>query len=1107
MPTMLIREPKPARPWVIAVVLLLAQLCSVPLQAELCVGDCGDDGAVQIDELILGVRILLDDAEISRCDSLDRNGDDRVVVAELATAVRFSLEGCPPSVRSPLGTVPDAVSATPAGLVYLLYGSMGQIDRWSLPEQRYEPALPVGSSARQMAYSPVLDKLFVAHVADETGAHRVSTLDNDGRERVFVELEEMPHSLVAAGSHVIVFTNGVPRADQILVFDRNGRETDRGFSLDRPASLAWSDATSRLYRISSTSEPGLSYFEISQTTGQFVGGNSIRHPAGIRGPVYVSEDGASVVTRDGNIYDPTTLEFDRSFPGRFGDMIWLDEGIVTIGGLRPTTVELWQDDGLTGRATIPGAPGRVLAWDGGIAVMTYIRPMMTIYPVVFETDRDQDGIADTDDDFPDDPAASVDGDRDGAPDGWNPGYGQEDSITGLSLDAFPTLTACQSLEDALPGDPNVCDIARAIPPYRPDDVVIDHHDVVYLLAASRNRVFRWSEGGQEHLDPIPIESGALLMTYAPELDRIYLAHDDRRIRQIDLESSFCESEFSSTQGDPISLAAMGRFLLSYSTRQVAVIGDDGSIVDEALDLLGVTQHPVWSPANRRLYSFWGGSPNDIHYFEIDPSTGVQIDTLDSPRHGGFSATPPIRPSPRGDLVLLGNGELFDGDTLSLLDPLPTSPIDAAWGDDQVMVIAQAAGTTATVIEQWRVDRTPRRARWSNEHSEEVPGSPIRIFPTRTGFVAITQVESRPAFYSVSVVDDGDDDGVPTPTDRFPRDPAASIDSDGDGYPDEWNPGRGPDDSTTGLTLDLFPGEAMCALETDGKPEAPEICDRDAAIPPYRLTYAVQDDFGVIYLLAASEGRIYRWSAPLGEHLAPLDVGKSPTSMVYNSVTDQLHLGYRDGEVTAIKLGPQAAEHALLKTPDSVRDLIPIGPLLFVSSSRVLRVYDDSGVLASEVFFRTFAHETLWNETTEKIYFMRIETSLDSWDLDPTNGQLISGERSGHEIRSALETPLLGVPNSEQLLLGSGTFIDGRSLTVIDTLPVSFEDAVWFEDQLILLRGDEVRSIVTLVDENLELGEETVIEGAPLRIFAWDDTVTIVTEVEGKPHFESFTPSP
>ena len=52
--------------------------------------------------------------------------------------------------------------------------------------------------------------------------------------------------------------------------------------------------------------------------------------------------------------------------------------------------------------------------------------------------------------------------------------------------------------------------------------------------------------------------------------------------------------------------------------------------------------------------------------------------------------------------------------------------------------------------------------------------------------------------------DTDGDGVNDSEDAFFLDPAASMDSDGDGYPDAWNEGKTKNDTTTGLELDQFP---------------------------------------------------------------------------------------------------------------------------------------------------------------------------------------------------------------------------------------------------------------------------------------------------------------
>ena len=63
--------------------------------------------------------------------------------------------------------------------------------------------------------------------------------------------------------------------------------------------------------------------------------------------------------------------------------------------------------------------------------------------------------------------------------------------------------------------------------------------------------------------------------------------------------------------------------------------------------------------------------------------------------------------------------------------------------------------------------------------------------------------------------DSDDDGVYDDEDDFPNDPAASIDTDKDGYPDEWNPGKNQDDNITNLTLDAFPDDPAASIDTDG----------------------------------------------------------------------------------------------------------------------------------------------------------------------------------------------------------------------------------------------------------------------------------------------------
>src|SRR5262249_20348617 len=59
-----------------------------------CAGDCDHDGTVTVDEIINGVTIALGGVSLTRCQSLDTNGDGQVDVGELIKAVAAALTSC-----------------------------------------------------------------------------------------------------------------------------------------------------------------------------------------------------------------------------------------------------------------------------------------------------------------------------------------------------------------------------------------------------------------------------------------------------------------------------------------------------------------------------------------------------------------------------------------------------------------------------------------------------------------------------------------------------------------------------------------------------------------------------------------------------------------------------------------------------------------------------------------------------------------------------------------------------------------------------------------------------------------------------------------------------
>ena len=104
----------------LAAALIVASLSPGRSQAQICIGDCNGDCSIAINELILGVRINIGEADRSTCPSFDGNDSGGVEVNELILGVRGSLNGCPdgcvrndtpsPTLTPDPNTTPSATS-------------------------------------------------------------------------------------------------------------------------------------------------------------------------------------------------------------------------------------------------------------------------------------------------------------------------------------------------------------------------------------------------------------------------------------------------------------------------------------------------------------------------------------------------------------------------------------------------------------------------------------------------------------------------------------------------------------------------------------------------------------------------------------------------------------------------------------------------------------------------------------------------------------------------------------------------------------------------------------------------------------------------------------
>lgn len=111
-------------------------------------GDCNEDGAVTIDELVSSVALALADAPSDNCADADLNDDERITVEEIVRAVVAALNGVPdPEPRDPEES--------------LLYVNLLYNDPLVLrfdPPRRYSAATP---SERTLTYCALYDNGFI----------------------------------------------------------------------------------------------------------------------------------------------------------------------------------------------------------------------------------------------------------------------------------------------------------------------------------------------------------------------------------------------------------------------------------------------------------------------------------------------------------------------------------------------------------------------------------------------------------------------------------------------------------------------------------------------------------------------------------------------------------------------------------------------------------------------------------------------------------------------------------------------------------------------------------------------------------------------------------
>lgn len=1033
---------------------------------------------------------------------------------------------CNYSATVPVYT-PTNIMAGPEDTVFIYIAETARVYVYDAESETFSASLDFADRSRafgfsrapqQVIYHASFERFYLHYNTDTLYAKNYA----GGAVSELIEVKgfeaQSINSVTSVGQYVLVSMRGYSHVRYIL--DRNGVETDSDTSRYFSNTVAWNGDTNRLYHFRDGISPNdIMYTEINQSSGRF--GNTIESPYhgdfAIYGSINIINDGQDVVIGSGDIYDASELTWKGSY-GALETISSLGSNDVLVLRKAGNTTHAIRNDGanrVLETRQIASSDVEVVQTDNELVFVYSTDDALVVERYQANDDTDGDGVTNVDDAFPSDVAASADSDNDGYPDAWNAGYTESDSTTGLFLDAFPSDSACW-LDSHADTNGN-CDYAATMPNFIPDETLVGMDGTVHLVSFANATVYRWSPASNSFINPIHVgRNNGFAQTVPTKAaishahGRLYFAYETGEITYIDLDGTSSEQPFFQLPQQVGGIQAVGAFVLAQDNSgawATHYIIDENGVLTDSEDWNYYSTHYAWNALKQRVYFFRSDtSPNNIHYEVINQTSGLITGSGESPYHGDYSIQGPILISANGERVILGSGDIYDAEDLRWLGNVGQFSQGITLPNGEIGLLRQQNNGFTYV-------RLDQNGRVLEEYTVEASFAALATDGVNPALVTLEDGE----FTVVPVVanNDTDGDGIVNTEDAFPLDPAASVDTDGDGYPDSWNSGYDQEDSTTGLTLDTFPADSAC-WENDHATDT-GACDYAATMPSFTPSHTVIDESGVVYLLNPGDSKIYRWNNDENSYLNPLKAGNGanitpPLRMVYSASHRRLYFGYEDGSITYIAIDDSIGEESFFRLPSSVGGLAATGEYVLAQDAsgawNTHYILDESGALTDSEDWNYYSTYYAWNDANSRVYFFRSGSSpndLHYETIDQNTGIISASGESPYHSDQNIYGPIRIINNGSSVLLGSGAIYDANDLTLSSNIGINVADAAGFNDIFIAISQNDGanQTLKIYKNDDLSLQHSEALEQNVLSAFRWNEQFVMVGQQNGEFTFTLF----
>ena len=715
-----------------------------------------------------------------------------------------------------------------------------------------------------------------------------------------------------------------------------------------------------------------------------------------------------------------------------------------------------------------------------------------------DEDDDNDSIPDLLDALPTDPTESQDQDKDGI---------------GDNRDQFDNDAFCWRAED---GDNNGC-LLTQLGYLQADQVASDGANTIVFIDKNKQILYRYQLDTKtislrQGLTALGVD-GFNSLIYHKQHQKYYF-HSENRRQLYSLTATSAAATMQLELPSPAySLSDVGNFLLTdqaaYDSHngKSLLINSTGTIVTEQSANFGRTT--AFDPVRKRIFHFRDGlSPNDVYWREINQITGVVGGSLESPYHGAYAIIGPIRVSTDGNRLLLGSGDIYNSTDLTWRSNLGGRHVDALFmANGDAVVLRQML---ANNVEHTEITR--QNSAGQNLEIFSWTGTPIALKQLGNQILALYKTNNQLRLHLYRPSDDTDADGIPNLQDDFPQDPAAALDSDGDGAPDAWLAGKSAADSNSGLVLDAFVTDSACQLSSHANAQGR--CNITARMPgQLSPDQIVSDNTGIIYLYSKADLKIYRWSTLQEQYLNPIVLRdrhlqfsmQPPLSMALHTAHQRIYLAYESGRITALSLSNFREQ--FFATTALTAQIHAVGKFLLAQDGSGAwnshYVFNANGLKTDQKDWRHPLSTLVWIPQLNRYIHTRPSTSPNDLEWGELNqdGEIIRYGDSPYHNSRYIGAAVYAAPDHERVLSSSGYVFESSTLQLVgDRLPVEhFNAANWHTSLLLLGKGNTLHGFSSAM---LEPQFDKTLAGNILHISTTAHQATLVLQSEGRLSFQT-----